>query len=308
MDWLIHNLVADMYGPLFLFFYGCIVILTFIACKLMLSRVDYTALMPAPPVPANPDPYEIAYLRGGENETVRAVVFDLIRRNFLQINRNTGLIQRVAAPPDRHQLPALPRRVFDWFVAPHEAGNIFKAGGLASQIKPFCVAYEQRLQDEKFLTPADVRAAARKVMLIGLLNVIALGGYKLFVALAKGHRNVGFLLVMVIAAVVAIAVACRVPRLSKRGALYLERLRSAFERLIHQPRARTAAEMNSLDPTLPLLVGVFGVTVLAGTPYDYYQQTFRQASSGGSSCGSSCGSSSCGGGGGCGGGGCGGCS
>lgn len=320
MDLLMHNFVADMYGPYFLIFYSSIVLLTMIASRMIIRRADYTETMPVPQIPTNPDAYEIAYLRGGENETARAVIFQLIQNNLLLLDPNSGIISRSSESPSRRQLTVMERRVLDWFQSPHAVSDIFKSDGLTAQLKPFCATYEQRLQAEKFLAPSEVKNAARKALYLGWLNILALGGYKLMVALAKGKHNVALLLILMVIAFVAMIKVCLAPRLSKRGVAYLERLRTAFEQLRSQPKAATLATANaaSVDPTLPLLVGVFGVTALAGTPYDYYQQTFRRAAVSGdggvystsSGCGSSCSSSGGGGcgGGGCGGGGCGGCS
>ena len=46
---------------------------------------DRTANLPPLPIPADPDPCEIAYLRGGENEATRLIVFDLIQRGCLGV-------------------------------------------------------------------------------------------------------------------------------------------------------------------------------------------------------------------------------
>ncbi len=315
MDLLMHNPIADMYGPYFLLLYGAVIAVTFLACWWVLRSRDWTASLPTPPVPPSPDAYEIAYLRGGENEVVRSVIFSLVQRGYLQINQQgkEPSIERAPEPPDRHQLPTLERRVFDWFSTPHTAGEVFRSSGLPEQIKSFCATYEQRLHRENLLMPAEMRTAAIQVWMAGALVIIALGGYKLFVALAKGRHNVAFLVVMAIVSLLLLIKICHLPRLSSKGRAYLRNLQLAFERLKARTAGATAAPaVNSaaaVDPSLLLLVGVFGVAALSGTPYDYYQQTFRRAAAGGGSCGSSSCSSSGGdgGGGGCGGGGCGGC-
>ena len=44
------------------------------------------------------------------------------------------------------------------------------------------------------------------------------------VALAKGRQNVGFLVVLGIAGAIAVLIAARLPRLSRQGKAYLDRL------------------------------------------------------------------------------------
>lgn len=95
-----------------------------------------------------------------------------------------------------------------------------------------------------------------------------------------------------------------------RGREYLQQLQLAFERLKER---YSLLSRPADDPNLLLLVGLFGVGVLAGIPYGPYQQMFRRAASTGEShgwnfgswdwgsCGGGCGSCGGGGGGGCGG-------
>ena len=326
MDWLMHNWVADMYGPHFLALYAMVILATFAACRLALWSSDWTARAPEARVPTNPDPYEIAYLRGGVNELIRSIIFKLIQQNFLRVDQ-TGkepLIARTSTVPPRHRLSPVEERAYDWFVTPRAAAGIFSSGGLSGVIEPFCTTYEEKLRRDNLLMPADVRQAAIGIWLAGTLLIAGLGGYKLLVALSKGRTNVGFLIIMCIVALLILIRVCRAPRISRRGRLYLERLQLAFSGLKAQPlnlmtNAATASSAAAVDTTPLLLVGLFGVGALSGTAYDYYQQTFRRASMTGGTCGGSttgCGSGSSGGdsgggggcgGGGCGGGGCGGC-
>lgn len=335
MDWLMHNAVADMRGPVFLLFYGGVIAATLAACYLVARRLDWTARMPPPAVPPAPDPYEIAYLRGGENEVARSVIFALVQRDALRVvGQSKELIEQVPGRPDRRALDTIERRVFDWFAEARTVKEIFRPGSLPAHLTSFCAPYEQKLQREKLLTPPELRQRVRQLLILGGLLIVGLGGYKLLVALSRGRSNVAFLAVMGVVGVVLLVKVCRAPRLSRRGRAYLEKLQLAFERLRYHPAAAAPASAahaagataHAFDPSLLLMVGVFGVGALAGTQYDYYQHTFQRAAAGGggggSSCGSSCGSSdsssssggdsggSCSGGSSCGsscGGGCGGC-
>jgi uncharacterized membrane protein YgcG len=125
-----------------------------------------------------------------------------------------------------------------------------------------------------------------------------------------GRFNVMFTIFLAIVGfVVAIGIG-KVPRVTKLGKQYLERLQLAFEGLKYQtPQTLNfQAGAAGIDPLL-LSVGVFGTGILAGTAFSHYNETFARQHQAGSSCGSSCGSgSSSGDGGGSCGGGCGGCS
>ncbi len=301
MGWLIHNPIADMYGHDFLLFYGGIIVLTLVACWLKLRQSDPTASMPLPPVPSEPNPYETAYLRGGENEVTRVVIFGLTQRGYLQVTEEADKrIEQAPDHPDPAHLPQLERAVFEALQIPLSAEDIFKSVSLSSTVRSYCTTYEQTLQNEQLLTADEVKTAAKRIGLTGAAVIFGLGGYKLLIALAKGYSNVGFLIVMGIVSLVILFIICESDRLSSRGKKYLERLQLAFERLKGSAASVPSA---AVDSTLLLLVGVFGVELLAGTPYAYYQEMFQRSSSGGGSCGAGCGS---GGGDGCGGG-CGGC-
>ena len=79
MSVLLHNYIADMPGPNFLFFYASVIIVVCVFYGILFSRGLTFNTQPLPVVPAQPDVYELAYLRDGEAEVVRAVVFDTVR-------------------------------------------------------------------------------------------------------------------------------------------------------------------------------------------------------------------------------------
>jgi hypothetical protein len=113
MDWLMHHPIADMYGPHFLLFYGGVIVLTLVVCWWRLHQSDPTALLPPLQVPSDPDPYEIAYLRGGEHEVTRVVIFNLIQQGYLWKDGDT--IRPEPNCPDVRHLSEIERKVFGWF-------------------------------------------------------------------------------------------------------------------------------------------------------------------------------------------------
>lgn len=305
----LENPIANMYGPHFLLFYGSIITVTLIACWQRLHHDSTTHLYP-PLVPSQPDPYQIAYLRGGEREVTQLATFDLIQQGYLQV---TGkLIEKASEPPDPMLLTALERQVFNWFDTPRAATAIADSS-LPAKVKLHCTAYERWLQIEQLRRPDEIKTVASRLGWIGTLMILGLGGYKFTVALLKGHYNVGFLFGMAIFSLICLFCVCaiaRTRRLSDRGRKYLKRLQQAFAGLKQQ----VTQNQSHSEPVL--LMAIFGTLALAGTPYDYYPKMFVTAapssdgfsdsssscsSSSGSSCGSSCGGGSCGGCGGCGG-------
>ena len=75
MDWLRHNFIADMSGPQFLLLYAGIILSVLVLCRERLRLSDPSTALPAPTMPPQPDPYAIAYLRGGTSEVVRLITF-----------------------------------------------------------------------------------------------------------------------------------------------------------------------------------------------------------------------------------------
>lgn len=312
MEWLTDNLIANMYGPTFLAFYLLVILVTIVSCWLARRGLDWTGRMPSPVVPFAPDPHETAYLRGGENEVARSVIFTLIQKNLLSLEQagTDYAIGPTRETAERRALSPIERRALDWFAEPQATSKIFKADGLAAQLRPFCAAYEHRLRQERFLPTVEMTQRARLIRFVGAFVIVALGSYKLLVALSRGRSNVLFLVALGALGMVAIFLVTRLPKQTKRGRDYLERLRTAFERLRIDSRTTTetvslglanaGARISNptsaygLDPALPLLVGVFGVGALAGTEYDLFHQTFRRSavSDGGAWAGASCGSCS----------------
>ncbi|KJH73036.1 TIGR04222 domain-containing membrane protein [Aliterella atlantica] len=300
---ILHNPLAEMYGPDFLKLYSVVIAITLGVCWLMVSVADVTKNLPVPLIPINPNPYEIAYLQGEERRVTNSVVFNLIQRRFLQVNKEN--IARSSNYPNIEQLTPLEQEVFAWFTEPRLGTEI--GWQLYRQVQPYCQGYEQILQERQLLYLPDWRSAAQQAGLIGGAIILGLGGYKFLAALINGHHNVAFLVIMTVLAFIMLKVICySPPRLSYLGQKYLHQLQAVFEQLKQKAKNGVSPSASEYD----LLVALFGVNALMGSPYDSYRKMFATSSSSSSSsggCSSSCGSgcgSSCGSG--CGGG-CGGC-
>src|SRR4029078_10245815 len=93
------NFIADMPGPTFLVFYAAVIVTVYFVVWLVLRQRDSSHLLPPMAIPADPDPYEIAYLRGGENEVLRLIILELIQREYLKIEGDTiGIHPRPSNP------------------------------------------------------------------------------------------------------------------------------------------------------------------------------------------------------------------
>jgi uncharacterized protein (TIGR04222 family) len=319
MDFLFDNPLANLYGPYFLIFYVFFIICTIIGYRVLRARIDKTALYAIPPIPVNPDPFEIAYLRGGANELARAVVFSLNQKNLLQFTNDekTSHILPTEIEFEKRDLKPIERTALEWFGTTRETKELFaQTDGLAAALKPYCDTFQSRLEMQNFLPGAEITRRNNRLALKAFLIFGGLGAYKIVAAILGGYWNVIGIVVITIVGLFVLGIAARMPRLTMLGKAYLERLQLAFERIKpsnHNPLSVQQAPVPSatfaaVDPFL-LSVGVFGGAALAETIYSDYNRAFErahnQSATGSGGCGSSCGSSSCSSGGD--GGGCGGC-
>jgi uncharacterized protein (TIGR04222 family) len=283
----------DLTGPEFLLFYlilgvGLLIVL------FLLRR--YGEPDPSMPVQLT-DPYEIAYLRGRANEVMRLATIGLIDRGLLSVNGSKlKVADEARARLVKHPLE---RGILSHFGVELEAASVFSN----VFVKDTCDQYALRLTHLGLLQDdnAKKRRTAACLAVVGLLWLVSI--VKVKVATERGHRNVGFLIVLtMLFTLAALLITNRVKR-TRRGDRFLSHIRSLFEAL-RQRSSTFIPRANTIE--LMLLGAVFGVSALPSGAFPYTRTLYPKAAAGGSSsgCGSSCGSS-CGGGG-CGGG-CGGC-
>lgn len=307
------NVIGNMYGPYFLVFYAVVIGAVLTVSRQWLRSSDRTEEEPVDDPPEPVSSMDIALLRGNVYEVMRLTVVELVQRGYLRIVEGKFLgmsngwkIAQASTAPDPRYLSRLQRPVFDFFKSPRRAGDLFSDSPLKEWFRAECNESEKLLERYRLITPDDVRKKSYGIALVAILIVASLGLYKLFVALSKGKTNVIFLIIMLILGTVAVIFVSRVPRVSRRGRVYIEKLKVRYYRL----KVGLSGLTHAIDDSgLIFAVALFGIPVLEGTAYANLVPTFRQAtatvSSGGCG-GSGCGGGGCGGGG-CGGGGCGGC-
>jgi uncharacterized protein (TIGR04222 family) len=289
----------DYTGPEFLVFDLGLALLVIIG--LVLTR-RYSESAAAPKIDLS-DPYLIAYLRGGEPETLRVATFSLIDRGLLLVEENS-LKRAEKASPDAVRRP-IEKLLLEKFRVPQEAISIYDDTAL----KNACQPYEQALRAARLLPDESVNQARMIRLVIACFVLSAVALVKIVIALDRGRTNIGFLVALMIAANL-IAVAISFPRLTEAGKAMIADVQNLYSGLkdrafLLQPGGATIEPM--------MLAAAFGVAALPGTGFSYTKTLFpRAAASASSSCASTCGSSSCSSscgsscGGGCGGG-CGGC-
>ena len=169
-----------------------------------------------------------------------------------------------------------------------------------------CESYERTLRMARLLPDSYVMSGRLKRLVFAGLVLIGVGLAKVQIALEAGRTNIGFLIGLMILAVI-VAVAFSFPRLTESGKAMLEDIKSLYSGLRHRAPLSKPGD-GGVEPAM--LAAVFGVGALSAAGYADELVPHRRKKSKGScatdcGCGSSCSSgSSCGSG--CGGG-CGGC-
>jgi len=293
IEWLTDNYIANMKGVDFLLLYITIIIAALILGWKFIRNADSTGQEPPLPLPSNPDPYELAYLRGGVQEVIRLAVFKLVQVHSLVSNAKDFKIVRASDSAEPPAMSDMERIVYKELDSPQTMRSVCRR--LSSEFKERCFPLEQRLYNDRLLTTQAALDRARMVMIALLSIIFLLGGYKLAVALSRGRTNVIFLVVSaVIGAILTIRIS-RTRRLSRRGSDYLKRLQAELK----DEKNAAVPEVGIEGPNLTLLVALFGFGVLQGTAYAQYVNVLAPSRS--SFNDNYVSSGGCGGGGGCGG-------
>jgi len=293
----------DWRGPEFLVFY-----LILAACVVIALELVRRAMESATPIKMDlADPYLVAYLRGGESETLRVAVVSLIDRGLLIAIGNTITRAHNVVPGSARR--AIDQALLQKFATSGDATSIFDD----STLKAYCEPLQSALTRDGLLPNDSVQTARAFRFFVAVLVLVLVGGMKLVIALQRGRTNVAFLVILMIVAVV-VAAKVAFPRLTPRGRAMLEDIKNLYSGL----KSR-AAFIPSGGATIEaaMLAATFGIGALEGANFAYARNLFprsatsKKTSSWTTSCSSSCGTSSassCGSscGGGCGGG-CGGC-
>lgn len=237
--------MLNMPGPQFLLLYLMLSLLAYALVAYSISRRELDSGGPDPRQLR--DPYAMAYLRGGSAALLRVVVLSLLLREKLHLQGNKLMADGTADLDAAAPIEAAVLRASAAFITVSELAR-------ASQVRACIEDYHQELiRAQLIASPGNFRARL-PVCLAAMACLIVLTGAKVHVALASGHRNINFLLILT-------AVACLsllIPLAQRRtglGRRTLGQLRALFASL---PRA------SSVPAEATLLAAVFGVYSLAG--------------------------------------------
>ena len=288
----------ELTAPDFLIFYAVLGVLVLAAMYLLrrfgesgpVPRIDYS------------DPYLIAYLRGGELETMRVAAVSLIDRGFLTLSdRRLDLVNDKAIELVRRPVEAAVLRRA-------QATNDLRRFFDSRTIRSTTVEYKEKLQRLRLLPDERTSRARLFILSIALLILIGFALAGAAVAATRGGYNIIYLVIVILAGFFCtVAIKRYNPLRTALGDALLADLQTLFQSL--KSRA-SMIRAGGATGEAALLMAVFGINALPGATFPaarHFDDRRRSTTScgGASGCGYSCSSSSCGGGGssGCGGGG-----
>ena len=292
-------------GPTFLMFYFVVAVIVNLWIRRHFRQHEARGSKPRSNMI---DPYKIAFLRGGTEETIKIATFSLIDRGLLvQQEKEGGLVlgKRTLLATKNAEAINLVRRpleqaILEKYKIPWEPSDIFTDPKVLLE----CEKFEEELGQMKLL--ADSTAFSQRIglaLFIAAVLIIGLPAAKIAVALSRGHHNVLFIIIFTVIASLFLFAAYK-KRTTAFGEAFLEDQQTLFGAL--KRRAQRILPGGQTNEAV-ILASVFGFAALpSGTfPFAHKLRPRPPNSSNnscGSSSGSSCGGGSCGGGcGGCGG-------
>jgi uncharacterized protein (TIGR04222 family) len=298
MDLLTNNALLEMPGPTFLHFYAVVSAIALVALNAAI-RLESFDSRPAPRLPVRPDPYEIAFLRGGIDATIGLAIYSLQRRALIEIQPGGAITAIAGLGGPTHAIEA---RALDEVGSVSTLRELLASGALRAAVAGKCEDLRQRLARQGLLKP---EGANRRSFALGGLAGLALGGLavaKIVAAEAHGHRNVGFLCLETVVALGLLFLSVRTvtrTAANARGLAYLRQFKTAYSGRIFDLAGRESRFDPAAAGVALVAVGAIGFEALYGTSEDAIAREFKRQSAGGADGG--------GGDGGGGGGGCGGC-
>ena len=305
MDW-----IANMPGPQFLGLYAAVIVAILSAAFLAMRSGNGGDGLDSV-VSTAPDPYEMAFMRGGEMEVAKLLLIELARRGYIQERTGTAIgggkvyLRQTDGHPSPRLLQDPQRQIFELIgVEEQPLGKLMLSAKFRDAVAGVTRKFEEEMNREGLLISSSKKS---RVFLYAATPIFALGAFKLINAVMHGRYNVAFLVIFFILSMAVLWAITR-RRLTPRGKRYFQQTQTAYRGdtsdVVLDPGSAQSSDML-------LHVGLFGAPILFGTAASGYATMLGldpNRKYGPSGCGSSCGGSSSGGGdgGGCGGG-CGGC-
>lgn len=291
------DLLISIPGPQYLLYYSVFAVAVIIISKLLADDDGSEDL--SIPDTAVYTPYDIAYMKEGTLHVIKTAIFSLWRQKLIEVSGMKASEARFNlvknAPPRENEIENI---VYNYLKLPATAAEIERDDKLRREIEKAISAGIERMKKDRLVkSEADSGRAWQWAAFCGLSTVLG-GAVKIVLGIYRG-KNVGFLVMLTLIFFFAgFFTICPFSVTTVLGRKFLASSKDKLKWAMDKLKAGNLPE--GFDPAL--LIAVFGISEMGGSPYELFIDYFASAD-GGSGGGSGCSSSGCGGGGG----GCGGC-
>ena len=180
----------DLHGPEFLVFYVAVGILTLLFGRIWFKHQGSQSAVPRLNLT---DPYEIALLRGGENEAIGVAALSLVDRGLLSISEDELQTKNRSAVD--HARRPIEKAILSKYLLPGKAHSMYTDKFLIDA----CAEYRTALSQHSLIANDAVFEARRPILWLGLFILVGLAGAKVFVALQRSRPNIMFLNILTVA-------------------------------------------------------------------------------------------------------------
>jgi len=288
---------TQMDGPVFLVLYAVLFAAFFCACMVLRRQVDQDKTGRPVQAGVDPDPYQMAYLRGGVNEVNRLATFELFERRALEEKKSwNGSITWTLIPGIVNASNCSPFALAasSFYSEPRRPTEIFRSE-VASRFVSQFREWDDWIEKEDLRITPEKQFKLNGLALVLAAVFAAVGLLKIVAAVLHDRYNVGFASLMLIAGTVAIVVTRFPRRFNARGRSFLtatQVINGQHRRITTQNNRSTIPSEESASngfATMPMMaMGLFGVAALQGSSYDSFRKTYQKSEPAGGGCGASC--------------------
>ena len=268
------NPITSLHAVEFLIFYGVVIALVIWVSDRYLTGTDKTRLLPLPAVLDPVDPYEVAYLRGGQNELLPILIVRLVESGYLALDDTEARSFWSVFSSTKKSLVQAPRRVpagalnpmeqevYDWFSKARTVTEVFE-GDLPARLGRHSLTLEERLRERQFLRAEDDSRRRSCTTIVGGAIILGIGGWRFMEA--AGREPIGLLVRFVFIGLFMLILVSQAMRLSALGEAYLSQLRERF-----------AGLKEPVGMHYALAAAINGPSALADTPLATLAAEFQQ--------------------------------
>ena len=161
------NPITDFGSVFFVVAYICTgFIVVGIVSKYILT-LDGTDSLDLPGIPADFDPYEIAYLRNGENTLLPLAVTNLVEQGFLEFSSGDRIV-RTEKSPQLAQFSPIESVLYEWASEPRTKDE-FKSVDFQKARDLMAVRYQESLQESQLLDDGFCERVSAKISWTGVV-------------------------------------------------------------------------------------------------------------------------------------------